>query len=505
MVANNVAVVIPHPTINPDEYKPFDYDLYRSTVEDVLSDESRFASSFDEYSSGHADDTGNEHHGERELVRGKRLESEKQQDAEGKEQAQTRARLSGKKKSPYFPTGRAKKTAVTQRQITRIDNESESEPEPELESVPEFVAAPADENDLDMSLEAAMPLYDGGDEAEVEIERETVPEQEREEEDALGRFLLEHPFMKEGGYPVGRHARRQFISQLCEEAGKFGMDADAVNVLVKNVKTAYLETWAVGHTIQNNDPDGSEFGDEFDDMGRKHKKRKRKRHDDTGESNKHPKDKGQGRDKTSGSEADFLPVRLKPGPVDIDQTMDALLQSLPDASNHDTTAAVDNPGSINGADDFSVELDPTPENTERSGTSDLQSITNSQNFHGNASIQVDSGLRAHPVSLNSHDDKTSTAKENKRAATAESANRNKNNNNKKKNKKQVGTNDVDKPELDKESGLEKNSAKRTERRRRRRQHAKEKKRKGRESAINRNSASTPVSGKQPENLHQDFY
>ena len=499
MVVDNVAVVIPRPTINPDEYQPFDYDLYKKTVEDVLSDESRFDNSFDEYSSGHADDTGSEYVGGRDPVQGKRLESEKQRDARARAQAQaqTRARLSGKKKSPYFPTGRVKKAAVTQRHITRIESESE-------EAEAEIVAAPADEYTA-MSLEAAMPLYDGGGEAEVENERENAICEPVDEDDALGRFLLAHPFMKEGGYPVGRRARQKFVGQLREEAGALGMDADAVNELVKNVKTAYLETWAVGHTIQNDSPNGSEFGDEFDDKERKHKTRKRKRHGSE-ESKKQSRDKEKDKDKTSGSEVDFLPVRLKPVSIDINQATDTLLQSLPDLPNRDSTptATVDNPVAIGEADGFSVKPNTLLENTERSGTSNVDSkldhspgITHAQHTHGNGSTQVDFGLRAHPVCLDHHDDTTSNAKGDKRNVTAGSVD-----------KKQFNASNVGKLDFDEgKQGTQskQGSKKRTERRRRRRQRLKEKRRERRESAINRNSPTAPVSGKQPENLHQDFY
>lgn len=504
MVVDNVAVVIPRPTINPDEYQPFDYDLYRKTVEDVLSDEPRLASSFDEYSNGHANDTGSEYQRERAPVRGKRLESEKQRDATARAQAQAqaRARLSGKKKSPYFSTGRVKKAAVAQRRITRIESESESE----SEAVAEVVATPADEEDRAMSLEAAMPLYDGGDEAEAEVdnERENVTG-EPEDEDALGKFLLSHPFMKEGGYPVGRRARQQFVVQLRSEAGALGMDTAAVDELVKNVKTAYLETWALGHTIQNDNPDGSEFGDEFDDKERKSKKRKRNRHDSEG-SMKQSRDK----DRTSGSEeGDFLPVRLKPGPVDTDQAMDTLLQSLPELPSR---PVLTNEANLSVKPDTTRPSGNTPENTESFGSSDLEldhspEITDTQQnivikpvpaqrTHGKGSAQVDSGIHAHPVSLD-HNDTTSKAKGIKRNVTAGSAS-----------KKQVATNNVGKLELDKgkqETEPKQSPAKRTERRRRRRQRLKEKKRERRESAINRNSTSAPVSGKQPENLHQDFY
>lgn len=461
-------VVIPPPAFDLDTYQPFDDAVYQNTVDNILSDEVSFDGSFDEYSGGIVDDNNGisdgQYQGPKRL--GKLLESEKRSDA--------RQRLSGKKKSPYFMSGNGdkatKKAVATQRQIMMIESESDSnEPEPELD------CAPAKKEGNATSLDAK--YLGNGLEGDFFSQQDSLGESEAyglpaDEEDAtaepgllgpLDTFLASHPFIKEGGYPVGRCARRQFMRDLRKEAGALGMDQASIDELARNTKTIYLETWAEGHTSHNDDSDGSEFGDEFDDeKERKSKKeRKRKRHD----SDKSKKKVKDGKRRNSCSEIDLPPIESKAKAVDMDQAMDTLLQSLPSATRkhrlHGDLVAISNPDYTNETYDINVEniegapevFDATrnsPNKTERSGHSDLGSESDPipiddetiDNVHNSSPVrmadaqhattvtetvpsvrstqvnskpparghlpQVDSGLRGQPIPSDDNDDGITT-------------------------------------------------------------------------------------------------
>lgn len=92
----------PPPPFGIDRYHPFD-EVYRHTVDEILSDEASFSnSSFDEYTGGVGDDADG-----------------LKPPALPKGRGDGRARLSGKKKSPYFSgngdAGVKGKAAVAQR------------------------------------------------------------------------------------------------------------------------------------------------------------------------------------------------------------------------------------------------------------------------------------------------------------------------------------------------------------------------------------------------------
>lgn len=507
-------VVIPPPAFDLDTYKPFDDAVYRNTVDNILSDEVSFDGSVDDNNSIN----DGQHQGPKRL--GKLLESEKRSD--------TRQRLSGKKKSPYFMSGNGdkgtKKAVATQRQITMIESESDSnETEPELEY------APAKKEGNAISLDAKYP--GNGLERDVFSQQEGLGESKAyglpaDEEDAtaepglpgpLDTFLASHPFIKEGGYPVRRCARRQFMRDLRKVAGALGMDQASIDELARNTKTIYLETWAEGHTIHNDDSDGSGFGDEFDDeKERKSKKeRKRKRHD----SDKSKKKVKDGKRRNSCSEIDLPPIESKAKAVDMDQAMDTLLQSLPSSTRKHRLdgdlVAIFNPDYTNETYDINVEniegapevFDATrnsPNKTQRSGHSDLGSESDpipindetTDNVHNSSPVQmadaqhattvtetvpsvrstkvnskpparghllqVDSGLRDQPIPSDDNDDGITTK-------TKEDAG-----------KKHVGTSDVGNNELAKENhaiqaephettSLERRKGRNRRRRRRRRQ------------------------------------
>lgn len=557
MVADNgVEVVIPPPSFDLDAYQPFDDAIYRDTVDDLLSDEASFDSSFDEYSGGSVDGSvgtgGGQYQGsERAPYLGKRLESEKRNDQ--------RARLSEGKKSRYFTSGfggkATKKPVVTQRQIMRIESESEND---EFES--ELEIASAEEEGNATSLEAGylrnetesdvlaqddglgkLKTYGLSADDGVPFEEDAMSEPGLP--DTLNTLLFSHPFMKEGGYPVGRCARRRFMRDLRKKADALGMDQTTIDELARETKAAYLETWAEGHTIHNDDPDGSEFGDEFDDEKEREsqKERKRKRRSSDKSKKKAKDDKR----RNSDSKTDLPPIELEARTVDIGQAMDILSQSVPSpVRSHnldDDLVATVNPDSTNEAYDLSIdhaqeapELSDATRNSSnkahRSGHSDLGSESdpipiddesddsvhdtppvqiasaqrpttvteempsvqnteaNNKPHAGGCLLQVDSGLRGHPIPLGDNDDGSMTK-------TKENAS-----------KEQVGKNEVGNNELAKENHTTEgkshelsSSERRKERNRRRRQRRRQRKR----SAIQQNPQQTKLpsemaSGKESE-------
>lgn len=54
------------------------------------------------------------------------------------------------------------------------------------------------------------------------------------------KFIGRHPFMSEFVQPVKRSARRQFITEICNEAGSRGLDTSVLWDLIKYVRRAYL-------------------------------------------------------------------------------------------------------------------------------------------------------------------------------------------------------------------------------------------------------------------------
>ncbi|KAE8164309.1 hypothetical protein BDV40DRAFT_298570 [Aspergillus tamarii] len=300
-----VSVVVSPPAFDLDSYESFDEDYFRRTVDEILSDQTSFEKSFDEYSGAKMMDGACERRAS--MSRDSGLGS------------------SGHKASPYFQSKVAKKRPVAHRVIQKIESSDDEDDEDDEE----------DEEDEEMLIsEKAERLYDiqsgvkvvkqeNPAHSVVEIKLEKlekrglhVPEEEvrpgarapsvididtcddeeleevseekyvfasvsEEEHDRLVKFLLDHPFMREGAYPVKRSARRRFISDVRREASISGMDEAALSVLTKWIKKTYLEVCMVADA----DKEGSEFGDEIDDENvvehgsrRKSKKdRKRKR------------------------------------------------------------------------------------------------------------------------------------------------------------------------------------------------------------------------------------
>lgn len=285
--SDNIAVVISPPPFDIDRYHPFD-EVYRHTVDEILSDEASFSnSSFDEYTGGVGDDADG-----------------LKPPALPKGRGDGRARLSGKKKSPYFSgngdAGVKGKAAVAQRKITRVDlSESETSPEPEPVSGnqnEDAVGLEEGHSEGGMEPEPGFVVQaDGVDEVSLGGEEvNPFTSLGTDEQAQLNEFLYSHPFLRNSAYPVGRYARRQFVSELREKAGALGMDEHNIKQLILSLKNLYLETWAVGHVVFNKDPNNSEFGDEYDDqeeMAQRERKRKRRSGDKSKDKSKNKKSK----------------------------------------------------------------------------------------------------------------------------------------------------------------------------------------------------------------------
>ncbi|KAE8367895.1 hypothetical protein BDV27DRAFT_142413 [Aspergillus caelatus] len=298
-----VSVVVSPPAFDLDSYESFDEDYFRRTVDEILSDQTSFEKSFDEYSGAKMMDGTCEKRAS--MSRDSGLGSSRH------------------KASPYFQSKVARKKSVAHRVIQKIessDDEDDSEEEEEDEemlisekakrfydrqsgsevvkrenpadSVVKIKLEELEKRGLHVPEEEVRPAARApsvidvdacGDEEleEVSEEKYVFASVSEEEHDRLVKFLLDHSFMREGAYPVKRSARRRFISDVRREASISGMDEDALGVLTKWIKKTYLEVCMVADA----DKEGSEFGDEIDDENvaehgsrRKSKKdRKRKR------------------------------------------------------------------------------------------------------------------------------------------------------------------------------------------------------------------------------------
>ncbi|KAE8138824.1 hypothetical protein BDV38DRAFT_291868 [Aspergillus pseudotamarii] len=295
-----VSVVVSPPAFDLDSYESFDEDYFRRTVDEILSDQTSFEKSFDEYSGAKMMDGTCE----------KRVSMSRDSGLGS----------SGHKASPYFQSKVARKKPVAHRVIQKIESSDDEDDEEEDEEmlvsekaerfydkqsgrkvvkrknpadsivrikheelekrglhVPEEEVKPATRAPAVIDVDAC----DDEELEEVSEEKHVFASVSEEEHDRLVKFLLGHPFMREGAYPVKRSARRRFISDVRREASISGMDEGTLGVLTKWIKKTYLEVCMVADA----DKEGSEFGDEIDDKNvgehgsrRKSKKdRKRKR------------------------------------------------------------------------------------------------------------------------------------------------------------------------------------------------------------------------------------
>ncbi|PKX90770.1 putative pre-mRNA splicing factor [Aspergillus novofumigatus IBT 16806] len=277
MSPHTVSVVISPPTVDLDSYEPFDEEYIR-TVDEILSDEPSFDASFDAYNSGISTDGAN--------------------DSPQRERGTSRASV-GKgtgrthKKSPYFSTGQMSQRRIgSKRSIPRIDvdgddgdkneddNEDDLTPATSVESVKIQVA---DNNIGNEHHNNKTYAKANGDAVEDDITEEDIvfasvgPEAQAR----LLDFIASHSFMRGGSYPVRRSKRRTFVCELYEQAKSTGMDEHSIDRLTNYVRKTYLELYGKDY----GDTQGSEFGDEIDDVAGERrssskvskKERKRKR------------------------------------------------------------------------------------------------------------------------------------------------------------------------------------------------------------------------------------
>ncbi|GFF32037.1 hypothetical protein IFM51744_01643 [Aspergillus udagawae] len=285
MSPHAVSVVISPPTVDLDSYEPFDEEYIR-TVDEILSDEPSFDASFDAYSDGISTDGAND---SPQRGRGTGRASV------GKRTGHTH------KKSPYFSTGPMSQRRVgSKRSIIRIDvdeedddeddDEEESEDEDKDEddftpatSVESMKIQVADKNIENNHRNNKTYAKANGNAVEDDIAEEDIvfASVEPEAQARLLDFIASHPFMRDGSYPARRSRRRTFVCELYEQAKSTGMDEHSIDRLTNYVRKTYLELYAKDYV----DIQGSEFGDEIDDVAgerrrsskasKKNRKRKR--------------------------------------------------------------------------------------------------------------------------------------------------------------------------------------------------------------------------------------
>ncbi|GIK04053.1 hypothetical protein Aspvir_008128 [Aspergillus viridinutans] len=276
MSPHAVCVVISPPTVDLDSFEPFDEEYIR-TVDEILSDEPSFDASFDTYSSGTSMDGANDSP-QRERATGRA--------SVGKRTGHTH------KKSPYFSTGQMSQRRLgLKRSITRIDVDGEDDDEDEGEDEDDFTPATSVESvkiqtaDNTIESEHHNKTYAkaNGNAVDDDIAEEDIvfASVEPEVHARLLDFIASHPFMRDGSYPVRRSKRRTFVCELYEQAKSTGMDEDSIDRLTNYVRKTYLELYGKDYV----DTQGSEFGDEIDDVAGKRRRslkvskkdRKRKR------------------------------------------------------------------------------------------------------------------------------------------------------------------------------------------------------------------------------------
>ena len=84
--------------------------------------------------------------------------------------------------------------------------------------------------------------------------------------DQLLQFIASHAFLRRGRFPVRKSERRRFTEDLRKEAREMRLDEGAFDGLMKYVRRTYLELYANVQFGLDVTGDGSEFGDEIDDL-----------------------------------------------------------------------------------------------------------------------------------------------------------------------------------------------------------------------------------------------
>lgn len=303
MSPHTVSVVISPPTVDLDSYEPFDEEYIR-TVDEILSDEPSFDASFDAYNDGismdGANDSAQRQRGTSRASVGKRTERTH-------------------KKSPYFSTGQMSQRRVgSKRVITRIDVDDEDEDEEEEEDEDDLTSATSVESvkiqgtDSFLKIEHNNNRYakvNGKDALDDDAAEEAIvfASVQPEVQARLLDFIASHPFMRGGSYPVRRSKRRTFVCELYEQAKSAGMDERSIDRLTNYVRKTYLELYGEGYV----DTQGSEFGDEIDDVAEERRrsskvsKKDRKRKRSNGDM---VKDKSKKRRSKTSEEKDTLSI-----------------------------------------------------------------------------------------------------------------------------------------------------------------------------------------------------
>jgi hypothetical protein len=283
MSPHTVSVVISPPTVDLDSYEPFDEEYIR-TVDEILSDEPSFDASFDAYNGGVSMDGAN--------------------DSPPRERGTGRASVGKRighahKKSPYFSTGQMSQRRVgSKRRITRIDvdegvedkddDEGEEEDDDEDDLTPDTSVESVKIQGTDSFLKIqhdnnSYAKVNGKDALDDDAAEEAIvfASVQPEAQARMLDFIASHPFMRGGSYPVRRTKRRTFVCELYEQAKSAGMDEPSFDRLTNYVRKTYLELYGEGYV----DTQGSEFGDEIDDVAEERRRsskvckkdRKRKR------------------------------------------------------------------------------------------------------------------------------------------------------------------------------------------------------------------------------------
>ncbi|KAF7591310.1 hypothetical protein BBP40_001686 [Aspergillus hancockii] len=274
-----VSVVVSPPAFDLDSYEFLNEEFLRRTVDEILSDQADFNNSFDEYTGermmdGCFEDTGavgfdSEAESARSLYFSKLKATEKpvggarrliskigSTDDEGEEEVLGDQKF---EEGGGFPIG-LDGNVLSVGEINGSEDGAD-----EQARIDEVKAIKEEELDgLRASAVAIVDDYVHGDEDDVEVIKEedvVFSSVSEEEHGRLVGFLAEHPFMKDGEYPVKRSERHNFISDVRREATVSGMDEAALIGLVRWVKKVYLEVRGIDRINR----EGSEFGDEIDD------------------------------------------------------------------------------------------------------------------------------------------------------------------------------------------------------------------------------------------------
>lgn len=229
MCSRSVSVVISRPTADSDTYEPLDGDYIEQTWDKILSDESSFNSSFDDYSGSETIDGPYESTNE------------------------PPRKHPGHASSPYFASQKpSEKHSVSKGQISKIGSESDDksvETDTNTLITPNLVSG----RRLIEELET--------DHALDELEAKAFELVDADTHGRLVRYIAERPFFKRDEYPVKRSERREFVYDIRRAITEAELGEDTKERIIAYIKKLYLTACGRGHLCDN----GSEYGEEIDD------------------------------------------------------------------------------------------------------------------------------------------------------------------------------------------------------------------------------------------------